>query len=124
MKFKMSQKQWESIGKKANWMKKEANPTQPGRIEDVSPEDPGSQSINSRVRAMIDSYNKSTGNSLPFDMNGYNQIGRSQGVLQALSQPDAFANFVSTSEMQTFLSQNPNYAVELIRSYFLSISRS
>jgi hypothetical protein len=93
----ISKSEWESIGKKNGWIGKTAQ-------------------VNNRQVAMLEWYNFCTGQNLPLDANGYEQAGRSDGIIRAIaSDPNAFHKFVS---------RQGNYTpVSLVEDVFKSISR-
>ena len=124
--IKISKSEWESIGRTAGWMK-EAQLT-PNQWQNQQ------QQINNRVRTMIQTFNRVTGQNIPETQDGYNQVGRSDGIMKQLTDPTNRNNLIQIPEViqvaqrmgvtnRDLLTLAPKFIYKMLQDWFLSISK-
>ena len=100
---RISKSEWKNIGIKQGWIPMKEAQEQP-------------QQLNARQTAMIDWYNVCFNQNIPVTSEGYSQLGRSQGIIQAIaSDPNAFYTFT--------MRQNDFTPASLVTNVFQQISR-
>ena len=107
---KISKSKWQQIGKKQGWLKQSqlANPQQAQQhLEQL-------QQLNQRQQQLILTHNKIFNQNVPVTVDGYNQLGRSEGIVQAIANdPQAFYTFIN--------SQPNSNAYSVVRDIFNQI---
>ena len=70
-------------------------------------------------------YNKLSGSNLPLTEQGYSQAGRSEKIIQYISNPQVFVKFVELIESDNSISgqQKTNLMNQFVKSYFLNVTR-
>jgi hypothetical protein len=134
--IKISKSAWESIGKQAGWMKEAGlSPEQWGEIQKNPKNQETQNELNLRQRVMVNFYNKATGQDVPLDEEGYNSLGRGQGIVRKLVAPEYRENLMKDLAFATTCSQmglrdeaevmtlDPKHVANILKKYFLTISR-
>jgi len=84
---------------------------------------PQQEQMNNRIKTMIATYNKCFNSSLPIDLNTYESLGRSNGIMKTIaSKPEAFKFFFDSIDWKTF-SGSQSIFYDVLFKYFSSVSR-
>jgi hypothetical protein len=80
--------------------------------------------INKREEFMIQLINTAMGSNVPLTAEGYNQIGRSNGFLQEMSKPVAWARLVASDQFSKLASNlSPALKTQILTEMVKSVSR-
>jgi hypothetical protein len=82
-----------------------------------------SQPLNQRQAYMIQLLNKVTGVSIPVTPEGYNQVGRSNGIMAELSKPAYVGRVLASEDFQAAIRNNPDFQRQAIGMFLQSVSR-
>jgi len=81
--------------------------------------------INKREQFMIQLINTAMGANVPLTAEGYNQIGRSNGFLQEMSKPVAWARLTASDQFTKLIDNlSPALKTQILTEMVKSVSRS